>query len=996
MVNTKTTLSKKVLAVVLAVACMIAFTPAIAFTQSAHADSATVNMTAGLDVGALSEGAIQNAISGNGATTSTASVSGKTVTMNINSAITGGQTITVPDTYSLVINAGTYNIAAKITTAGSGNVTINGSSTIAGTVTTGTTGTTAINGTTTIAPATGTAIDADDVTTGTVTVASGATVKAGEGTLDTAGASAITFPTGTTTAAGTLTVNGTVAGGNAKTATSGITADHAGGYAIEFSTSTTKALTYAKYTATGASLTGGLNVVEASGAGTQGTVHQTATNITDLNIKGSVSVTSQDGTKKVGSTFLATTNGVTSPKYQWYRDITTGTAKDVAISGATSSSYTAVKDDAGNSIYCVVTCDGLDGQLTSDSTAIDAMAAAPKFTTQPKSQTLNLGDTMTDLTAAATSASGTVTYKWYATTGTTAANGTEITDTNKATYNVKTAPTAGSLDLLDTAITSSTQLYNYYCVATATVGTDTASTTSDLATCTSTSFSIKTQPVSASYYQGDTLKALTVEVNGSVDTTDHWYLATKSDLSDGKVISTTTSTTLSALALSGAINSGDRTGTYYVYFKASKNSVDIQSAAATITIKTPTVKTQPKAATYAVGDTGVMPTVVLNGAPAGSTTTWYSNDVNSTKGGKVVTSVDTATAGTAYYYAVITYKDKSISTTVDQTLTTATAAITVEKLAYKSGPEDNIVLTGAPNANVLTIKSNGLGTKALTGLQWYYATTATGDGTVIASANAMTYTPTVGTAAGELDTSKVGATMYYYATYTEDGATKTTSRAKVTVADFAFTAQPEAATYAVNAKAKALSVATNVTSATMTYQWYVASAADGTGTAIVGATQAVYTPATSVAGDLYYYCVVTDGTAYKSDVAKVSVTPLAKNAKFTSGSLKYVVTTATVTGGNVHVYAPKSTKYKSVTVPATLTKDGATYKVTGINSKSFAKAKKLKTITIKSKTLTKSGVKNSLKGSKVTTVKVPKSKYKTYKKYFTKKNCGKTVKVKKY
>jgi len=39
MVNTKTTLSKKVLAIVLAVACMVAFTPAIAFTQSANAAS---------------------------------------------------------------------------------------------------------------------------------------------------------------------------------------------------------------------------------------------------------------------------------------------------------------------------------------------------------------------------------------------------------------------------------------------------------------------------------------------------------------------------------------------------------------------------------------------------------------------------------------------------------------------------------------------------------------------------------------------------------------------------------------------------------------------------------------------------------------------------------------------------------------------------------------------------------------------------------------------
>ena len=36
---------------------------------------------------------------------------------------------------------------------------------------------------------------------------------------------------------------------------------------------------------------------------------------------------------------------------------------------------------------------------------------------------------------------------------------------------------------------------------------------------------------------------------------------------------------------------------------------------------------------------------------------------------------------------------------------------------------------------------------------------------------------------------------------------------------------------------------------------------------------------------------------------------------------------------------------------------------------------------------------NCLKGSNVTTVKVPKSKLKAYKKLFTKQNCGKSVKV---
>ena len=79
-------------------------------------------------------------------------------------------------------------------------------------------------------------------------------------------------------------------------------------------------------------------------------------------------------------------------------------------------------------------------------------------------------------------------------------------------------------------------------------------------------------------------------------------------------------------------------------------------------------------------------------------------------------------------------------------------------------------------------------------------------------------------------------------------------------------------------------------------------------------------------------------------------------------------------------------------------------KVFSISSKSLKKIgayafnadKALTTLQVKKTTkLTKSGVKNSLKGSSVKTVKVKKSKVKKFKKIFKKKNCGKKVKVKK-
>ena len=71
-------------------------------------------------------------------------------------------------------------------------------------------------------------------------------------------------------------------------------------------------------------------------------------------------------------------------------------------------------------------------------------------------------------------------------------------------------------------------------------------------------------------------------------------------------------------------------------------------------------------------------------------------------------------------------------------------------------------------------------------------------------------------------------------------------------------------------------------------------------------------------------------------------------------------------------------------------------KLRKIGPYAFYADKALKTLNVKKTTkLTKSGVKNSLKGSSVKTVKVKKSKVKKYKKIFKKKNCGKKVKVKK-
>ena len=139
------------------------------------------------------------------------------------------------------------------------------------------------------------------------------------------------------------------------------------------------------------------------------------------------------------------------------------------------------------------------------------------------------------------------------------------------------------------------------------------------------------------------------------------------------------------------------------------------------------------------------------------------------------------------------------------------------------------------------------------------------------------------------------------------------------------------------------------------------------------------------------------------------------------GSSVTVTKAASGTAAGTVAYT-KAPNKKSVAVPATVTIEGKTFKVTQVNANAF-KGSKIRTVTIgpnvtsikknafkgskatklivKSKLLKKASVKGSLKGSKVKTVqvkvgtkKVNKTYVKKYKKIFTKKNAGKKVTVK--
>lgn len=177
-------------------------------------------------------------------------------------------------------------------------------------------------------------------------------------------------------------------------------------------------------------------------------------------------------------------------------------------------------------------------------------------------------------------------------------------------------------------------------------------------------------------------------------------------------------------------------------------------------------------------------------------------------------------------------------------------------------------------------------------------------------------------------------------------------------------------------------------------------------------------PTVTTAGERTYTCT-TCGTTKKEAIKKLSAT---KGTVFTDKKTKaqYKITKTGTKNGTVEYIRPTSKNTTALTIPATVTLNGITYKVTSvaksacanfkkltkvtigknvvsIGKNAFYGCKKLKTITITTtklttKTVGKQAFKNIYSKATIT---VPKSKYKSYVSLLKAKGVSKTAKFKK-
>lgn len=173
------------------------------------------------------------------------------------------------------------------------------------------------------------------------------------------------------------------------------------------------------------------------------------------------------------------------------------------------------------------------------------------------------------------------------------------------------------------------------------------------------------------------------------------------------------------------------------------------------------------------------------------------------------------------------------------------------------------------------------------------------------------------------------------------------------------------------------------------------------------------------AGTTVITCSAADGFGASATCTVTVIKELGKGEKFTSGNLKYKVTSyPSDTEKTVSVYGVSNKKLSKYIIPSNVSVNGKKYKVTEVASKAFYNCKKAKTIQIgsnvkkigkkafgnckalkklevKSKKIS-SVAKDSFSGiNKKAQIKVPASKLKKYRTLFAKKGQRSSVKIKK-
>jgi len=573
------------------------------------------------------------------------------------------------------------------------------------------------------------------------------------------------------------------------------------------------------------------------------------------------------------ATFSVTASGAAPLTYQWYKG-------GVAISGATSSTYTTpatVSGDSG-SLFTVTVANAL-GTVTSTPATLTVTATAatgPAITTQPVSQAVTVGQTANfSVTASGT---GPLTYQWYK-------NGTAIGGATSSAY---TTPVTVSGD------TGS--------VFTVTVTNAGGTVTSSPATLTvNTAPTIINQPASITVTVGQTA-SFSVTASGTGSLTYQWY---KNGTAIGGATSTTYTTPATVI--------GD-TGSLFTVTVTNAGGT-VTSSPATLTVNTaPTITNQPASITVLVGQTASFSVTASGTGPL--TYQWYKNG----------TAIGGATSTTYTTPATVSGDTGSVFTvTVTNaggTVTSSPATLTVNTaLTITNQPASITVSVGQTASFSVTASGTGLLT-----YQWYK------NGAAIGGATSTAYT-TPATVIGD-------SGSVFTVTVTNAGGTVTSSPATLTV-NTAPTITNQPASITVNVGQTASFSVTASGAGPLTYQWYKNGTVIGGATSttyttpvtVIGDSGSLFTVTVTNAGG-----IVTSAPATLTINTAPTITNQPASITVTVGQTASFSVTASGTGPLTYQWYKNGTAIggaasSTYTTPATVIGDtGALFTVTATNT----------------------------------------------------------------
>lgn len=405
--------------------------------------------------------------------------------------------------------------------------------------------------------------------------------------------------------------------------------------------------------------------------------------------------------------------------YQWY-DATTSTA----IDGATNASYTPTKS---GKYYCVIT-------VTPTSTAAKTRAASDSYTITTSTADVTVESTGTE-TGGETggSVTGGVIYFTGSTTTTSNENVLKVTSgsmkSSASTIKYKDVEYKYALKIDSKAsvtlkLSSESDVVLVFNPSNSgkkikvdgtdyTIGSDGLVTISSLAAGnhtltrgdaethfyavdiqpTGSSISISTQPKSADYVTGATVKPLTVVATLDGYTLSYqWYKNTTNSNTGGTVISGATTNSYTP-----TLSSTAGTTYYYCVVTATKEGSETLTATsdvAAITVSEPYIKftTQPKSGSYAINVAPSALTVVAaTNLGVEPTYQWYSNSSATAEGTEIKGATNasytpsTSTVGTTYYYCIATAKKDGTTVTATSNIVSVTVATAIYSYKVKSG-----------------------------------------------------------------------------------------------------------------------------------------------------------------------------------------------------------------------------------------------------------------------------------------------------------------------